>query len=74
VLYLLHGYSDAADAWTSVGKANFILDSLITSGKAKPMIVVMPLGYGTMAVLGRGRNATMSEQSYELYQRRCSPK
>ena len=69
VLYLLHGYSDAADAWTSVGKANFILDSLIASGKAKPMIVVMPLGYGTMAVLGPGRNPAMSEQSYELYQK-----
>ena len=69
VLYLLHGYSDAADAWTSVGKANFILDSLIASGKAKPMIVVMPLGYGTMAVLGPGRNPTMSEQSYDLYQK-----
>ena len=69
VLYLLHGYSDAADAWTSVGKANFILDSLIASGKAKPMIVVMPLGYGTMAVLSPGRNPTMSEQSYELYQK-----
>ncbi len=69
VLYLLHGYSDAADAWTSVGKANFILDSLIASGKAKPMIVVMPLGYGTMAVLGPGRNPTISEQSYELYQK-----
>ena len=69
VLYLLHGYSDAADAWTSVGKANFILDSLIASGKAKPMIVVMPLGYGTMAVLGPGRTPTISEQSYELYQK-----
>ena len=69
VLYLLHGYSDAADAWTSVGKANFILDSLIASGKAKPMIVVMPLGYGTMAVLNPGRNSTIREQSYELYQK-----
>lgn len=69
VLYLLHGYSDAADAWTSVGKANFILDSLIASGKAKPMIVVMPLGYGTMAVLGPGRTPAISEQSYELYQK-----
>ena len=69
VLYLLHGYSDAADAWTSVGKANFILDSLIASGKAKPMIVVMPLGYGTMAVLNIGRNPTIREQSYDLYQK-----
>jgi enterochelin esterase family protein len=27
--------------------ANVILDNLIAQGKAKPMIVVMPLGYGT---------------------------
>ena len=46
VLYLLHGYSDDASGWSAVGKANLILDSLIDSGKAKPMIVVMPLGYG----------------------------
>jgi enterochelin esterase-like enzyme len=47
VLYLLHGYSDSADGWTAVGKANAILDNLIAQGKVKPMIVVMPLGYGT---------------------------
>jgi enterochelin esterase family protein len=67
VLYLLHGYSDAADGWTQVGRANLILDSLIASGKAKPMIVVMTLGYGTMAVLKPGRTPEMSAQNYELY-------
>lgn len=46
VLYLLHGYSDTAVGWTEVGKANVILDNLIAKGKAKPMVVVMPLGYG----------------------------
>jgi enterochelin esterase family protein len=46
VLYLLHGFSDDASGWTSVGLANVILDNLIAQGKAKPMIVVMPLGYG----------------------------
>jgi enterochelin esterase-like enzyme len=68
VLYLLHGYSDAADGWLSVGKANFILDSLIDSGKAKPMIVVMTLGYGNMAVLKPGRTPALSAQSVELFQ------
>ena len=48
VLYLLHGFSDDASGWTAVGHANMILDNLIAQGKAKPMIVVMPLGYGTM--------------------------
>jgi enterochelin esterase family protein len=48
VLYLLHGYSDDASGWPAVGHANVILDNLIAQGKAKPMLVVMPLGYGTM--------------------------
>ena len=53
VLYLLHGYSDMANAWTVMGKANFILDNLIAQGKAKPMLVVMPLGYGAPKLLER---------------------
>jgi len=51
VLYLLHGYSDDADAWTAVGRANVILDNLIARGKAKPMLIVMPLGYGAPEIL-----------------------
>jgi|HubBroStandDraft_6_1064221.scaffolds.fasta_scaffold01154_4 enterochelin esterase-like enzyme len=47
VFYLLHGFSDSADGWTAVGMANIVLDNLIAQGKVKPMIVVMPLGYGT---------------------------
>ncbi len=54
VLYLLHGYSDEAWAWTDMAKANVILDNLIAEGKAKPMIVVMPLGYGDMDMIKRG--------------------
>ena len=53
VLYLLHGYSDTAGAWTKTGRANFILDNLIASRKALPMIVVMPLGYGDDAIVSR---------------------
>jgi len=45
VLYLLHGAGDSDDSWTSVGRANFILDNLIAAGKAKTMIVVMPNGH-----------------------------
>jgi enterochelin esterase-like enzyme len=48
VLYLLHGFNEAAYSWTAVGKANFILDNLLAQGKIKPMIVVMPLGYGDL--------------------------
>ncbi|MEI6197481.1 MAG: alpha/beta hydrolase-fold protein, partial [Verrucomicrobiota bacterium] len=34
VLYLLHGYSDDASAWSEVGRANVILDNLIARGQA----------------------------------------
>jgi enterochelin esterase-like enzyme len=53
VLYLLHGYSDDASGWTAVGRAHVILDNLIAQGQAKPMLVVMPLGYGTMDMIIR---------------------
>ncbi|MBZ5727762.1 MAG: esterase [Acidobacteriia bacterium] len=54
VLYLLHGFSDDASAWTAVGRANVILDNLIAQGKAKPMLIVMPLGYGAPEILTAG--------------------
>lgn len=44
VLYLLHGGGGDEDAWTSLGRANLILDNLIAAGKSKPMIVVMTNG------------------------------
>ena len=57
VLCLLHGFSDDASGWTAVGRANVILDNLIAQGKAKPMIVVMPLGYGAPEIVTRGFTA-----------------
>jgi enterochelin esterase-like enzyme len=57
VLYLLHGYSDDASGWTSVGQANVIMDNLIAQGKAKPMIIVMTLGYGTPEMIQKKWNA-----------------
>ncbi len=45
VFYLLHGAFDSDASWSTVGRAGFILDNLIASGKAKPMIVVMPTGH-----------------------------
>lgn len=44
VLYLLHGGGGDEDAWTSLGRANYILDNLIAQGRAKPMIIVMTNG------------------------------
>jgi enterochelin esterase-like enzyme len=45
VLYLLHGMTDDASAWTTAGRAQVILDNLIAQGKARRMLVVNPLGY-----------------------------
>ena len=45
VLYLIHGGGDTAVSWSTVGRANNVLDNLIAEKKAKPMIVVMPSGW-----------------------------
>lgn len=50
VLYLLHGGGGDEDAWTTMGRATVIMDNLIASGKATPMIVVMPNGNATQSV------------------------
>jgi enterochelin esterase family protein len=44
VFYLLHGGGGDEDAWTTLGRTCQIMDNLISQGKAKPMIVVMPNG------------------------------
>lgn len=44
VLYLLHGAGGDEDAWPTLGRTAQILDNLIATGKAKPMIVVMTNG------------------------------
>ena len=49
IFYLLHGAGDSDVAWTSVGRAGFILDNLIAAGKAKPMVIVMPAGHTSQA-------------------------
>ena len=44
VLYLLHGAGGDEDAWNNMGRASVIMDNLIASKKAKPMLVVMTNG------------------------------
>ncbi len=64
VFYLLHGAGDCDEAWTSVGRAGFILDNLIAAKKARPMIVVMPAGHTTTTFTpggGRGLGAALDE-------------
>lgn len=71
VLYLLHGYTDDARGWTALGRANVILDNLIAEGKAKPMIVVMPLGYGAPEIVMGPRasfnGAALRKKNYDLF-------
>lgn len=64
VLYLLHGFTDDASGWTALGKANVIFDNLIAQGKVRPMVIVMPLGYGQPALLPVGLH---SPQSHALW-------
>jgi enterochelin esterase-like enzyme len=49
VLYLQHGGGENETGWIRQGRANVILDNLIAKGEAKPMIVVMALGYARRA-------------------------
>jgi enterochelin esterase-like enzyme len=57
VFYLLHGAGDCDEAWTSVGRAGFILDNLIAAKKVKPMVVIMPAGHTSATGGGRGAAA-----------------
>jgi enterochelin esterase-like enzyme len=45
VLYLGHGGGEDETGWTKQGHVDFILDNLIATGRARPMIVVMGSGY-----------------------------
>ncbi|MHC4070306.1 MAG: alpha/beta hydrolase, partial [Planctomycetota bacterium] len=45
VMFLLHGSGDTEDTWTTVGRANVIVDNLIAQKKAVPMVIVMPYGH-----------------------------
>jgi enterochelin esterase-like enzyme len=49
VLYLQHGGGEDETGWTKQGHVNFILDNLIASKSAKPMIIVMANGYARRA-------------------------
>jgi hypothetical protein len=54
VLYLIHGGGDTAISWSTVGRANDIVDNLIAEKKALPMIVVMPSGWTPAETLSLG--------------------
>ena len=56
VFYLVHGGGDEDSGWTTIGRANFIMDNLLAAGKAKPMIVVMPNGSISLPGVSMGQS------------------
>lgn len=64
VLYLQHGHGENENCWVWQGKMNFILDNLLTEGKARPMLVVMNDGMVTVEDedLGRRLEAPLMER------------
>ncbi|MGZ3937611.1 MAG: alpha/beta hydrolase-fold protein [Flavisolibacter sp.] len=44
VLYLQHGWGENETSWGIQGKANLIMDNMISEGRIKPFIVVMTYG------------------------------
>jgi len=44
VLYLIHGGGEDDAAWSTIGRAGFIMDNLLAVNRVQPMIIVMPNG------------------------------
>lgn len=66
VFYLLHGMGGDENAWTELGRAAQILDNLIASGKAKPMIVVMTNGNAALEAAPGESSLGFSQPSMQL--------
>ena len=62
VLVLQHGHSDGFATWVAHGKAHWILDNLIASGKTVPMIVLMLDGHPIPESYGDGRSVANTEE------------
>lgn len=57
VFYLLHGAGGDEEAWMALGRVSQVMDNLIASGKAEPMIVVMTNGNaGEQAAAGESHD------------------
>ena len=65
VLYLLHNFTADASGWIAAGPIHVIMDNLIAQGKVRPMVVAMPLGYGTLAVLKNNTDPAVQTRSFE---------
>jgi enterochelin esterase-like enzyme len=56
VLYLQHGWGEDETAWSNQGRANLIMDNLISEGKIKPFIIVMTYGMTNDVKMGGLKN------------------
>lgn len=65
VLYLQHGAGENERGWVEQGRANFILDNLIATKKAKPMILVVDTGYAVFAETTVGTNRGAATAGFE---------
>ncbi|MRX40260.1 esterase [Flavobacterium sp. LC2016-23] len=63
VLYLQHGSFEDETGWSAQGKANLILDNLIASKQAAPMIIVMDNGYAYTAQSKEGKDKNVRTES-----------
>ncbi|HHU97924.1 MAG TPA: esterase [Petrimonas sp.] len=62
VIYLQHGSFEDETGWAKQGKTNLIMDNLIASKKAVPMIVVMDNGYAYKPREGAAADAPRAPQ------------
>ncbi len=59
VLYLQHGMGEDETGWGNQGHTNLIMDNLIAEGKARPFIIVMDNGGGSIGFGPRGGRRDM---------------
>jgi enterochelin esterase-like enzyme len=62
VMYLMHGGGGDEEVWLSRGRSNYILDNLIATGKAVPMIVVVTNGNPNTPAAPLDRPAAMQNK------------
>ena len=68
VVYVQHGGGEDERGWVTQGRTDIILDNLIASGKAKPMIVVMSNGNVSTGGSGGYTSAGMAAFKSEMTQ------
>ncbi len=67
VLYLQHGMGEDETGWSKQGHMQHIMDNLIASGEAKPMIVVMESGDVKVPFRGGDNRQGFSEYGASFY-------